>query len=65
MGPPSYLRSVVDRKVVMRRMTVNNVLFRSLKNLVTPSSVQLFLFQLNAEPIWRRKYANLFTSASI
>ena len=22
MGPPSYMRSVVDRKVVMRRMTV-------------------------------------------
>jgi len=22
MGPPSYMRSVVDRNVVMRRMTV-------------------------------------------
>jgi hypothetical protein len=22
MGPPSYMRSVVDRKVVMRRMSV-------------------------------------------
>jgi len=23
MGPPSYMRSVVDRNVVMRRMTVH------------------------------------------
>ena len=23
MGPPSYLRSVVDRNVVMRRMTIH------------------------------------------
>ena len=24
MGPPSYMRSVVDRNVLMRRMTVNS-----------------------------------------
>ena len=27
MGPPSYMRSVVDRNVVMRRMTVVIVKF--------------------------------------
>ena len=27
MGPPSYMRSVVDRNVVMRRMTVYLLLF--------------------------------------
>jgi hypothetical protein len=27
MGPPSYMRSVVDRNVVMRRITVNYTLY--------------------------------------
>ena len=29
MGPPSYMRSVVDRNVVMRRMTVLQYVLRS------------------------------------
>ena len=28
MGPPSYMRSVVDRNVVMRRMTTVNCIRR-------------------------------------
>ena len=31
MGPPSYMRSVVDRNVVMRRMTVHPSLCFSAK----------------------------------
>ena len=28
MGPPSYMRSVVDRNVVMRRMTVQLLVYQ-------------------------------------
>ena len=31
MGPPSYMRSVVDRNVVMRRMTATDAKFQALK----------------------------------
>ena len=32
MGPPPYMRSIVDRNVVMRRMTVND-------NMDSPNSI--------------------------
>jgi len=31
MGPPSYMRSVVDRNVVLRRMTVIDAKFQALE----------------------------------
>ena len=39
MGPPSYMRSVVDRNVIMRRMTV--------KQIIALALVRLQIFVLN------------------
>ena len=45
MGPPSYMRSVVDRNVVIRRMTVFNI---SLVSLSQYSSAVFYDFSLAA-----------------
>jgi hypothetical protein len=46
MGPPSYMRSVVDRNVVMRRMTVNK-LTRFTKQRGNRKSQQLLVYTLS------------------
>jgi len=41
MGPPSYMRSVVDRNVVMRRIPVNHYLIITMRSCVHTAFVHL------------------------
>jgi hypothetical protein len=41
MGPPSYMRSVVDRNVVIWRIPVNHYFIATMRNCVHTAFVQL------------------------